>query len=473
MLSHFCAVRRMSDLDDTLFPSLAIQVAAPDRVEFRLAARRIGQDRPANLLWLQRGADDPGMIISGNVGNCLVVGQWDPTDAVLALPVSAASVGPLTSWFDHAHAGSCRLTRTNAAAPRLRLPEGTAEGDQLWREDLTTLDEADPGQAAKVTIDPETGGVQSAPEQTPSQKGTFPAPDPVFQAIEIALAKGRLVSIDRVGRAPPLEMPVGAELFGEAHEERAGAARRKQAFTVSLFDEKTSKLLANRRGNLATRLAAFTLMLREGERWMPEAAVALFQSEIADADAKAAQALTEAVGGKTADEFVASQLDKVHADCLQLMRQFAPGRKPSPDLMNKVRDGLASRLAANLARGMGAGLSFSTVQLSSGDDGRNGPWGAIQTLLASAARLPREVITDRFRLQGLVVKPEPFIRVFDLSATRLSQRISMIDGWTSKPGTNSPRSTRSSATTSPPAGNAPTRFSGSLPAAVQCKRWPH
>jgi hypothetical protein len=403
--------------DDVLLDALDLQDANTDRVAFRVLARRIGQDRPANLLWLQAEMSEPGVIVVGNVSNFMVGARWDPTDAVVVTAIDAAGADALRRWFDSVHAHSRALTSITARAPRLRLPEGTAEGERMWREYLKTLDEAVPidvNPDAEITVDPDTGEIKDAPELTPTQAKAIAQIDPVLLAVQAALAKGTLVSIDRVGRAPPLDMPVRAEMFGEAGEQRAGAARRKQSFSITVFDEKTAKLLENRRNEIGSRLSAFSLMLREGERWMPAGAFALFEKEMRDAEEKAKQALAKATGGMKADAFVDSQAAKIEEDCRKLAQQIGPDRRVSPALMQEVRTGLIKRLSANLDRGMACGISRTVTQLSSIEDQRQSPWGAVQTFLTSAAKLPRELITDPFRVRGLVVNRDELIKAFDV-----------------------------------------------------------
>ena len=46
----------------------------------------------------------------------------------------------------------------------------------------------------------------------------------------------------------------------------------------------------------------------------------------------------------------------------------------------------------------------------------------MQTFLASAARLPREVMSDPFRMRGLVTEAEAFLRAFNLFGDPLVRR---------------------------------------------------
>jgi len=104
--------------DDVLLELLELQRSAPGRIQIRLLARRVAADRPANLLWVQPGDGGQGKLISGNVGNLLATKSWDPTDAVLALPLEPVAADALRKWFDSAYAQSSPLNEDTAAAVR-------------------------------------------------------------------------------------------------------------------------------------------------------------------------------------------------------------------------------------------------------------------------------------------------------------------------------------------------------------------
>jgi hypothetical protein len=400
--------------DDVLFDLLGLQDTAPDRIAFRVLARRVGPDRPANLLWIQPANGGHGHLVTGNVGNLLVDGRWDSTDAVLSLPVEPAAGDALRKWFDNLYVRSRPLTVETAAAPRLRLPEGDAEGERLWREYLELLDACEVGTPAEIVVDAATGEVKSKSEPTPSEAETFPRPDPVILEVQTVLSKGSVIALDRSNRAPPLDAPVKAILFGEEAETRSGAARRQQRFSVSLFDEDTSRRLGNRRNAMADRLAACSLMLRDGVRWVPDPAEELLNAEFAAVEQEAADALKTAIGGKNAESFVEATLSKIAEDCAALAALIAPGRQAPARLVETIKADLMVRLTKNLKQGMVPGISRSRYQLSSAESSREGPWDQVQTFLASAARLPREVFSDARRMFGMVTTTEALVTAFNV-----------------------------------------------------------
>jgi hypothetical protein len=433
--------------DDVLFDLLGLQDSSPNRISSRVLARRIGPDRPANLLWVQPRGGGYGHVVIGNVGNLLVDARWDATDAILSLPLEPAAADALRRWIDNLHARSRALTVENAAAPRLRLPEGDVEGERLWRQYLELLDAAEEGRRAEIVVesetdevtsgsgptpsealldankegrraeivvDSETGEVTSGSGPTPSEANTFPRPDPVLLAVQTVLAKGSVIALDRSSRAPPLDTPVKAELFGEAAETRSGAARRQQRFSVSLFDEDTSRRLGNRRTAMADRLASCSLMLRDGVRWVPDAADELLNAEFAAVEQEAAAALKTAIGGKDAEDFVTATLSKIADDCGALAALIAPGRKSPASLVENIKADLTERLKKNLKQGMVPGINRSRYQISAAESAREGPWDQVQTFLGSAARFPRELFADVRRMFGMVSRAEALVAAFNV-----------------------------------------------------------
>jgi hypothetical protein len=415
--------------DDVLLDALDIQEQASGSVQFRVRARRDGLDRPGNLLWVSRGSE-PSILVVGNLGNGLITTRWDATDANLVLPLTDVGEHALINWFDLLHANSRPLTRDTAKAPKLRLPDGTEEGARLWRDYLAKLAAVQSEQPAPV-VNPETGAVDHPTDPPPSKqvirvadvvRTIFPRPDPVLLAVQTAMAKGSLVSLDRVDRIPPLDMPIRPEMLGEIGTRRVGGASRRVAYRVSLFDEKTQKQLNNRHADASTRLSAFSLMVRDGQRWMPQAAFSLFEPELAASQQKSREVLLVAIGGKAAADVVTALADKVARELRELAKQAGLTTAPPDRLLNEVLAGLRKRLEGHLGKEAAPGMTRMEAKLSLHEDEHHSPWGMVQTFLASAARLPREVMSDPFRMRGLVSKPEALLTAFDVFGDPLVKR---------------------------------------------------
>ena len=89
---------------------------------------------------------------------------------------------------------------------------------------------------------------------------------------------------------------------------------------------------------------------------------------------------------------------------------------------------LKQRLETHLGNGAAPGIVRMKASLSAYEDAHYSPWGTVQTFLASAARLPREVMSDPFRMRGLVTKPEALVSAFDLFGDPLVRRYRAREG---------------------------------------------
>jgi hypothetical protein len=386
-----------------------------------MLGRRIGPARPANLLWLRSSKHDPGTAIIGNLGNFLTGVTWDKTDAVMTVQLTTTGAETLRQWMDWIEQKSTPLTKTTVAAPRLVPPDGTEEGRRQWNAYIELLDRIllDARDGRTVEVDPKTGEVSAKDDSgkslpTLTSSGTIPNVDPVLKAVQQVLNEGKLVSIDRVERPPPFDAPLPPEMFGERRDDRTGAIRRRQQFTISLFDDETRNMLDNRRKDAATKLSRFSIMLQEGQRWMPNAAFPLFEKELDDAAQKAMKALGSATNDRTPEEFVEVQRQKIQTDCQNMLAQL--GRRTPPDgaMLEKILGDLLGRLEGNVATGMRARLGLGVYQLVDSPREDLQPWGTIQTFLAGSARMVREALISPFHFRGLVVDKQAFVRAFDL-----------------------------------------------------------
>jgi hypothetical protein len=419
--------------DHVLNDVLEVQQATGERLRFRVIVRRSGPDRPANLLWLRSNEKDPGTAIIGNVANFLVDVTWEPTDAIMAVPLTTSGSEAVRRWMDWIEQHSKPLTTRTAAAPRLVPPAGTEEGRRQWDAyfDLLNSDGAGVHDGPVVEVDPQTGEVSAKdkdgnPLQTLTSSGVLRPVDPVFEAVQKVLAAGRLVSIDRVGRPPPFDAPLSPEVFGQRGDDRIGALRRRQQFTISLFDDKTRKALDNRRNEAPDVLRRFSLMLQENQRWMPTAAFSLFEKELDEVAKRGMSVLAAATNNTTPEDFVKEQREKIKANCQEMLAQIGRGSPPDKALLDKVLVNLQGRLSANIQGGMRPKLAMGIFQLVESDREGLRPWGTIQTFLVGAARTVREALVDPFRLQGLAVDRKAFVQAFDIFSDPLVERF--VDG---------------------------------------------
>jgi hypothetical protein len=169
-------------------------------------------------------------------------------------------------------------------------------------------------------------------------------------------------------------------------------------------------------------------MVRDGQRWMPEAAYSLFDKELAASQQKSRDSLRAAIGDKPAADVVAALSGKVAKDLSELAKQAGVGATLPNTLLDDVLADLGKRLEAHLGKEAAPGIVRIAATLDAHEDSHHSPWGTVQTFLASAARLPREVISDPYRMRGLATEPEALIRAFDIFRDPLLRRYLNGDG---------------------------------------------
>ena len=95
-------------------------------------ANRTGSDRGKTLA--SEGVGSAAPFTSPVLGSTRTSPDTLLSQRSKALPLEPAAAEALRKWFDNAHTRSRSLTKETAAAPRLRLPDGDAEGKRLWEE---------------------------------------------------------------------------------------------------------------------------------------------------------------------------------------------------------------------------------------------------------------------------------------------------------------------------------------------------
>ena len=90
--------------------------------------------------------------------------------------------------------------------------------------------------------------------------------------------------------------------------------------------------------------------------------------------------------------------------------------------MATVQSDLENRLSKNLIQGMVPGVSGKPSPGRLSESERERPWDQVQTLLASAARLPREIVSDSRRTLGLVTAPDKLVAAFNVFSDPLVAR---------------------------------------------------
>lgn len=206
-------------------------------------------DRPTNVLcFLDRASKAVNIMIgsSENLG-------FDPSpDGKINLvfradPALSESFQQYFTWL-WAQARNI-LSDSLPHMPELVLPEGSAEAARQWDAFChACLDDTQDSNAPRETalIDRETGAVSLVNSEdedvvSPGVAAGLPEFDPLADFVARLYPKGKLVTIDKLSRMPPLDAPLNPAWFGDAAERQRGNVTRRVSMRVSIIDGKRSR----------------------------------------------------------------------------------------------------------------------------------------------------------------------------------------------------------------------------------------
>lgn len=263
-----------------------------ERAGFKVFPERSLEDRSSNLCCLQ-GADGSLAVSTGPTEN-LGYAPASASHANVAMQVTAGAFEACRKWFDYlwAMAGPLR-PEVAATMPRLVLPEGDLEASRLWDEFRKQClnQSATEQEPVRVEVDPESGEVvlideHGEPIDSPTEEIGVPKLDHLAECVARVFDLGALVSIDKLSRIPPLEAPVKPEWFGVDSFRQTGMVRAQTSIKVAPFDETALKKIDRLRRVSGELLPRYSFSLADGVRWIPRAAISLFEAALTAANGK-------------------------------------------------------------------------------------------------------------------------------------------------------------------------------------------
>ncbi len=310
--------------------------------------------------------------------------------------------------------------------PQLVIPEGDAEAARQWREYRTLcLTQAQGAtQQPKVVVDVKTGEVtltdqNDRPVASPTAELGVPKLDAVADGVARVFEKGLLVAVDKTSRVPPLEAPVKPEWFGVDSFKQTGMVSSKTSFKVAPFDEATLKKVDRLRRASGDILPHYTYALADGMRWIPKAAIPLFEAALTDAN-DAARKLLGATVGDDIEAFLSTQRDRIRADAQRMYEAYHPGGKIPETAVDSILDELMARLGKTRGEALIPKVAYSPVAFSVGKDTAwSSPWGQAFQLLKGVAEFPRQAMTSRFFWQGVRTDEDALIGAMDVAGDHL------------------------------------------------------
>jgi hypothetical protein len=229
------------------------------------------------------------------------------------------------------------------------------------------------------------------------------------------LAQGDIVTIDKSGGAPPLDLPVRAEGF-VPQETRVGAISVRSSCRIRIFDEEQSKELESRRKGLSNLIQRLTYPLADGVRWIPKKAQPLLERERTRLE-KDAKDLLEGLVAGGASEFAKSRREAIKHDANEMYKKAGAGAgKQLPDsTLNLILRDLQSRLAKATQGDFLPKVTYMAAQFSTRADSEHlSQWAQVRTLLLATAKYFRESVTMTGHLKGIDVPEDELLAAMDV-----------------------------------------------------------
>jgi len=381
---------------DDLFALCDLSDAFGERCRLRLSAL-LRRDLSCTNALLCCGADGSQVFYSGPAAN---FESGEPLPYALSIGASAEmGVGErVRRWFDWRWEMSIELTRERADIPPLVPAEGTAEAAAMWAAYLASLEQT----KKKVKIDEKTGEVE--PEGDDGKKGSaeigIERTGTEAERLAELFAAGQLITIDKASRIPPLDAPVKAEWFGMQMLRHVGAVSRKVEFRISVIDERMLRDIDNKRRKTTDLIKLLTFALADGARWMPNAAVPLFEREQTRINQEGCAKLQSIVGNDV-DSFVRGKRADVLKDANAMYHEFYPDRSLPEQVVDEILADLTTRIEKGLSGKFLPSVSFTPVHFTTAARTEwASQWAQAFRFLTELAKYPRKAMNDRYFLQG-------------------------------------------------------------------------
>jgi len=237
--------------------------------------------------------------------------------------------------FDLQWAKSRSITTDGVTSiPHLIVPNGTEEAAKLWdsfRHACTDAPVSDGTPQTIARIDPDTGEVELSqsghPIVSPAEEIGCAKLDAVADRIARLYDKGSLVSVDKLSRIPPLDVPLDPHLFGDSSNIQRGNVARRVNMRITVLDARTLRQMETRRRGLRTLLTKFTFALADNMRWMPSEAQGLFDSELKRLNEEGQKLISDLLTGDVT-EFIKDKRAAMVADINAMYAALGKPERP-------------------------------------------------------------------------------------------------------------------------------------------------
>ena len=329
-------------------------------------------------------------------------------------------------WFQYLFARAVPLTPETVRIPHLVPAPGDPAAVEMWSAFAAACGTCDAENIKPPVVDQQTGEVTAEPGGAAVKPwdGGATALDPLAQKLQQVYARGWLVTMDETTRIKPLAIPVKATLLGQQSERMVGALTHKQSFSLQVLDDAVAKEIEKCR-RVTDLMDLVTYLLSLGNRWLPEAAKALLEKELAARNAKGIASLKAALGGGKPGDFVSKRRGKITEDLNAMYKQLGQGFSVPDEKLAAVLAEVEKRLGAALESRITPRAVYNRIappDLTATAPKEN--WSQPLSLLLRSARLLRESVTDAYfprRFAGLSFTEPDFqaaMNIFDDSIAR-------------------------------------------------------
>ncbi len=391
------------------------------RVGFRLFPEMEVLDRSSNMLCLC-GQDGGAMMMVGPTEN-MGFAKSSRSQANVVCPANSLTLHQYRKWFDYLWGISAPLRAdTIASIPRLVLPQGSEEAHRRWEafREACFGDELQAAAPGRVAIDPDTGEVTEVdksgnPVSSATDEIDVPKLDALAEAITKLFELGKLVAIEKGTRIPPLKAPVKPEWFGVQSFRQTGMVEAQTAMKVAPFGD----LLIRRIDRLCKvsgdLLPKHSFALADGARWIPNAAISLFEQAFTKANDEAKELLFGAIGDDL-NSFLDKQRDRIRADAQKMYATFHPGQTIPEASVDSIIGEFKIRLGKTKVAKLIPTVSYSSVtfnplQTTEWSD----PWGMAFQFLKGVASFPREAMTNQYFWRGVATDEDKLVSAMNIA----------------------------------------------------------
>ncbi|MBK8915699.1 MAG: hypothetical protein IPM64_14085 [Phycisphaerales bacterium] len=340
----------------------------------------------------------------------------------------AAAVEAFKRQFDWLWGRTSRITAEGAASiPELVVPPGSDEAAERWRRYEESCKPTDPSDGVFVRVDRDSGGVELVDEagteiKSPTEELGLEKMCQTAERVARLYERGRLVTIDKQTRVPPLDAPVDPRLFGDDPGLSRGAVSRRVSMRVSILDDKMLKEINKHRTGVQTMLTRFTFALADGMRWIPCKAQALLEQELERISKNGTELIASYLKGGV-EEFIKRKREALAHD-INMMYQELRGSGQAPShVIDRVTASIGDRLKRAQSGDLLPRLSYSLISFDRTENSRASPWGQACSMLSEIAAFPRRLKSDAFFLRGIMIDEEELLQSMNVAGDAILQRL--------------------------------------------------